>query len=96
MTPQEILALPMQENDVRAKTIKEYLKRLLAQLWIEQEGFSGKRPFGNSGWEFDLYKALIRAGAATGKLDGDGCVDEMPQESQQQADEIILKAIQNL
>jgi hypothetical protein len=31
-------------------TIRDYLRILLETLWEEGEGFSGKRPFGNSGW----------------------------------------------
>jgi hypothetical protein len=63
MNGSEILKIEMQENDANAKTIGDYLKALLRQLWREGEGFSGKRPFGNSGWDYDLYKALARAGA---------------------------------
>lgn len=58
-------------------TVRQYLHRLLATLWDEGEGFSGKRPFGNSGWEDDLYKPLIRAGFIPGKLDEDGYVEQV-------------------
>lgn len=57
------------------KTVRDYLRELLMTLWNEQEGFSGKRPFGNSGWEYDLYTPLIKAGFIEGKLDSNGCVD---------------------
>lgn len=43
-------------------TIREYLMRLLLTLWQEGESFSGKRPFGNSGWEWDVIDALHVAG----------------------------------
>jgi hypothetical protein len=43
-------------------TVKQYLHALLRTLWDEQESFSGKRPFGNSGWDFDLYAPLAKAG----------------------------------
>lgn len=62
MTGREILDLPMQDNDSGASTIRGYLKELLAELWREQEGFSGKRPFGNSGWTWDMLIALGKAG----------------------------------
>ena len=52
----------MTKNDAKAKTVREYLKMLLERLWEEGEGFSGKRPFGNSGWEYDLYAALEEKG----------------------------------
>ena len=43
-------------------TIREYFRELLTTLWEEKEGFSGKRPFGNSGWEYEVHIALAKAG----------------------------------
>jgi hypothetical protein len=40
-------------------TIREFLQKLLLTLFEEMEGFSGKRPFGNSGWDGDLIICLI-------------------------------------
>ena len=57
-------------------TVRDYLRTLLMTLWEEGEDFSGKRPFGNSGWEYDLYKPLIAGGFIPGKLDDDGCVED--------------------
>lgn len=74
MSPKEILALEMQENDSEATTVGGYLIALLRELWREQEGFSGKRPFGNSGWEYDLARPLIVAGVIDGALDSDGYI----------------------
>ena len=76
MTPRETLLLPMRPNDSGALTVGGYLQALLTELWREGEGFSGKRPFGNSGWEYELYQAVIAGGAATGELDEDGGVDD--------------------
>lgn len=56
-------------------TVREYLCRLLAAVWEEEEGFDGKRPFGNSGWQRDVYAALIGAGFIEGKLDSNGSID---------------------
>lgn len=70
-----VLDLPMQENDAEASTIREYLGKLLLTVWIEGEQFSGKRPFGNSGWEFDLYIPLVKAGLVWGEIDEDGYVE---------------------
>ena len=53
------------------RTVKKYLKLLLITMWEKGEEFSGKRPFGNSGWEFDLYDPLIRAGFIPGTIDTD-------------------------
>lgn len=88
-----VLDIKMQENDADATDIRGYLKTLLTTLWREGEGFSGKRPFGNSGWEFDLYKALIAAGVVKGKLDEDGCVDRCDYKI---ANAIIFDAIEEL
>lgn len=58
MTGEDVLALPMPDNDAGAATVREYLQALLLVLWMEEEGFSGKRPFGNSGWQGELENAL--------------------------------------
>ena len=58
----EIAALKL-EKDVDLPgiiTIGDYLIELLTQLWEQEERFSGKRPFGNSGWKFDLYNTLLK------------------------------------
>lgn len=58
MTPEEVLALRLPPNDADAATVRDYLKALLLVVWREGESFSGKRPFGNSGWDNDLLDAL--------------------------------------
>ena len=94
MNTQEILNLTVQSYDFdEPLTIREYLKELLLTLWVEGEGFSGKRPFGNSGWQYDLYKALIIAGAVEGKLDEDGYVIEL---STLEADKLICDLIREV
>jgi hypothetical protein len=74
MTHQEILDYPQTFSDCKAKSLREYFCLLLTELWAEGEGFSGKRPFGNSGWEHDVYKALVKSGGIKGVLveDEDG------------------------
>lgn len=64
-----VLSYPMTDNDANAKNVGEYLHSLLFTLWEEGEGFSGKRPFGNSGWECDLYKPLVNGGFVEGRFD---------------------------
>ncbi len=59
--------IAMQSNDADAATIGEYLSKLLELVWIEDEGFDGKRPFGNSGWKQEVYNALGRAEAVAGE-----------------------------
>lgn len=64
-------------SDIGETTIREYLHALLRTLWAEGEGFSGKRPFGNSGWDYDLYKPLVERGYVDGKLDEDGNIEHL-------------------
>lgn len=86
----KVLDLEMPKNDAKAATVRDYLKALLAKVWQEDEGFSGKRPFGNSGWKYEVYAALVEGGAVAGKLDENGHVDEC---AEAEADELIAKAI---
>lgn len=65
---QAVLDCPMQDNDSGATTIRGYLKALLTTLWIEGEGFSGKRPFGNSNWEDDIAFALVKGKCIKGRI----------------------------
>lgn len=86
----KILDLQMGRNDADAKTVREFLKKLLAALWEQDESFSGKRPFGNSGWKYDVYAALIKGAVVAGRLDCEGCVEEV---AEAEADDLILRAI---
>ena len=88
-----VLDIKMQENDAGADTIRDYLKTLLSELWAAGEGFSSKRPFGNSGWEFELYVALVKASAVKGELDEDGYIDTVDYKA---ANKLIFQAIGEL
>lgn len=74
MTGEEVLDVAMFErsNDAGAQDIRGYFKALLAKLLQDPESFSGKRPFGNSGWDRDLYCAL----ASIGIFGGEWYVDQ--------------------
>lgn len=74
LTPQQILALPLEENDAHASTIGQFLITLTDKAWNEGEDFDGKRPWGNSAWEDPVTIALIKANTVTGKLDEDGYI----------------------
>ena len=90
----ETLDLQFYSEDLRKElSIKQYLQELLLTLWKEKEGFSGKRPFGNSGWEFDLYTCLIKNNVIEGRLDEDGFVEDVDEEK---AYAIVLEAIKSL
>lgn len=88
------LDLEIYSDDLnQSLTLREYFKKLLTQLWIDEESFNGKRPFGNSGWQYDVYTALIKHGLIEGKLDSDGYIDELDEYVAQQ---FIIKLIKEL
>lgn len=73
-------------------TIREYLRNILDTLWAEEESFNSKRPFGNSGWQWDVYQALIRGGFIDGKLDSDGYIAKFDEKKANQfVRELITK-----
>ena len=74
-------------------TLREYFKKLLKCLWIEGEGFSGKRPFGDSGWDWDIYSALVKGGFINGSLDSDGHIIEFDEHA---ADKLVFELIEGL
>lgn len=86
----QVLGLELGDNDSGEPTVRRYLLRLLGDVWREGEGFNGKRPFGNSSWEYDLYVPMVRAGLVGGRLDSDGCLDQVDDKA---ADALIHAAI---
>lgn len=62
----DVRGVPMGRNDAGAETIGQYLSRLLSRVWDEEEEFDGKRPFGNSGWQSEVYAALDNSEFAAG------------------------------
>lgn len=93
-TPAQILATPMaQPNDAHAATIGDYLTTLLTLLWVKREDFDGKRPFGYSGWDADLYIALVRAGHIDGRLDEDGYLEILEIEEEDRGTCLITAAV---
>ncbi len=87
-----ILNLPMEPNDADAQTVGQFLAELLLKVW-DRGDMGNKRPFGNSGWRVDLYSALGRAGVIAMTFDADGFVEELTQEEEDRADELIRGAI---
>ena len=89
-----VLNIELGDNDANAKNIREYLVALLGELWLEQDAFSGKRPFGNSGWQYDLIVPLIKAGLVGGAIDEYGDLDgEFDEET---AYTLVANAIEEL
>lgn len=93
INPQQVLNLEIGDNDSGATTVRGYLIELLATVWDEGEGFSGKRPFGNSSWEHDLYVPLVKAGYVTGEVDEYG---RLPSFDRAAAHQLIASAIEAL
>lgn len=87
------LAMNPDNNDAEAKTLREYFVALLTTLIHEGEGFSGKRPFGNSGWEYELFVPLVQAGLVEGEIDDEGGIYDVDKDS---AYDLINEAIQAL
>lgn len=77
-------------------TVRNYLKELLLRLWDEGEGFSRKRPFGNSGWEFDLYAGLIREGFIEGTVEDDFVEDYNKKQAHAVVRNCILECFENV
>ncbi len=91
MNKREILKLKIESFDHPDETtIGDYFRLLLTELWREGECFNGKRPFGNSGWEWDLYKPLVKAGVVKGALDEEGWPEV---ESRDDANKIVQSLI---
>ena len=89
----QILDIEFRSKDLRKKiTVRKFLVQLLMTLWDEEESFSGKRPFGNSGWKSDLEIALIRAGAVAGTI-VHGFVDDIDYDAFDKAIHAAIKAL---
>ena len=62
------LDTPFESQDIGDTTPRKYMHCLLLTLLDEGEGFSGKRPWGNSGWEGEMALPLIKSGALKGSI----------------------------
>lgn len=96
INPRSVLDVPMQDNDANAATIRDYLICLLSLVWEHGEGFSGKRPFGNSGWESELLVALAKAGIIQATFDEDGYLAQISQDEDDRGMRLISAAIISL
>ena len=89
----QVLDLEIDDGGGTATTVRGYLLALLAKLWTEADDFSGKRPFGSSDWQCDVYVPLIKAGLIPGSLDEDGYIEQIDYKV---ADALMLAAIAEL
>lgn len=88
--PIEALDVKIDDEDFKG-TIREFFKELAIMVWTEGEGFNGKRPFGNSGWSYMVYKPLIKEGMLKGELDEYGYL----QDYDPNADKLIEKLLRD-
>jgi|ERR1044072_2170149 hypothetical protein len=87
----EILALTTMRHDLNEEiTLRQYFYDLMSALLCEQDGFSGKCPFGNSGWDYEIYLPLVKAGLIKGQIDEDGYIIEL---DDVEANEFVLTQI---
>jgi hypothetical protein len=91
----EMLSLRFESRDLGEElTIRDYMRRLLSTLFKEGESFSGKRPFGNSGWEYDIAEPLVRAGAVRGSIrTEEGEADELEEYDEEEFQMAVSKMI---
>ncbi len=86
----QILDVPLRENGSGARTMRGYLIALL------RVAMDIKRPFGDSGWVYDLYEGLARAGMLDAPFDSDGFVDDWDAVDKVAGDRLIQAAIDAL
>lgn len=82
-----LLGLPVRENDADAATVRDYLVALL------RVAMDIKKPFGNSGWIYDLYEAFADGGLLVIERDEGGYIREL---DRSRADELVQAAIDAL
>ena len=91
-----VLDCPMDDRDSGATSIRDYFAHLAALCWAEGECFDGKRPFGNSGWDRDVYVALHAAGLMDFALDEDGYIDSISPQEERRVGALVFAAIRSM
>lgn len=76
MTENKILQAKMVECELEDATIGEYLVNMLVSLWEEGETFSGKRPLGDSGWQYRVRESIRQSGLVAPEC-GESDIDEL-------------------
>lgn len=69
---QKALAIRFDSDAGDGLTLRQYFQELLTTLWSEGEGFNGKRPFGNSGWQYRIRRVITLGLADRDPNDDDG------------------------
>lgn len=95
-TNEEVLALKFYCDDLdREVTVREWLMEMVKVLWKEQEDFSGKRPFGNSGWSLDPALAMVKKGWISGEYSTYVGWDGKPHEYLEDMDDLTYNRLMN-
>ena len=98
MSYEAILDSVFIEDDISSEpiTVRQYFLALLRTLWMQEEGFSGKRPFGNSGWQRELYTHLVKEGYLAGEVYEDEGVWYLESYDHREAQKLVLALIDAL
>lgn len=90
----DVLNIKFDSDPFGEISIKGYLLSLLKELWVKKDRFSGKRPFGDSGWEYELYECLAVNNVINADItEEDGAVHDY---NKLEADVVILNCIEDL
>jgi hypothetical protein len=92
----KILEIPLKNTDIGDVTIGQYLGKLLLAVWEEGECFDGKRPFGNSGWQYEVYRGLVEKGIVNGSFDEDGDFEHVDDKAADKVISDLMKTTFNL
>jgi hypothetical protein len=86
---QLVLDVPLDttSNSAEATSVREYLAAMLTVA------MQMKRPFGFSGWRYELYRAMAKAGLLTARYDAAGDV-ELASIDMNRADELLDAAVE--
>ncbi len=94
----DILDLIFYSDDLHCRiTVRDFLKKLLTKLWEEEDGFTGKRPFGNSCWKDDIFTEMCKRKIIDGEIEyfEDGSILSIDWDGKK-GNEILLDAIKRL
>lgn len=78
--------------DVDGTPLRKMLKDLLTMVIMQGESFDSKRPWGDGGWEFDIYLAMVQNGFVDGKIE-DFMLWEV---DTTKCDEILIRCIEEI
>ena len=77
---EQALALRFSSDAGECLTLRAYLGELLSCVWSQRESFSGKRPWGNSVWQRDVYKEMVLAKLLPGMVGADGYLETIDED----------------